>query len=268
MTGTAAAPPSGSSTTASVVLGDAVAAARALDHSGARHARAAPHGRGHARRVTGRDARHGRRERLLPGQRQGQPGRHGAAGAGLRRKLSGAAVAAAGCSSEGRAAGTRRRGRRRGRHRCGAADASDSSPVSMTAIRHRWGQSRHSPPGLEDARERRRDLGVDLAGDDLSSGSYLSTWSPTCLSLADRPLGDALAELGHRHLRHVRSSSGLPDVARSVPHPAIPVEPGRSKDDRPAIDASPPRPRRWPGSPGCPAPRGRRVPRRGPRPPS
>ena len=61
---------------------------------------------------------------------------------------------------------------------------------------------------LEDALERRRDLGVDLVGDDLEQRLVLVDVVAGLLQpLADRPLGDALAELGHRHLGHVRWSS-------------------------------------------------------------
>ena len=57
---------------------------------------------------------------------------------------------------------------------------------------------------LEDAGERRRDLGVDLVGDDLEERLVLRDRVAGLLQpLADRPLGDALAELGHRHLGHV-----------------------------------------------------------------
>ena len=56
--------------------------------------------------------------------------------------------------------------------------------------------------------ERRRDLGVDLVGDDLDQRLVLGDMIARLLQpLPDRPLGDALAELGHRHLGHVRCSS-------------------------------------------------------------
>ena len=56
--------------------------------------------------------------------------------------------------------------------------------------------------------ERRRDLGVDLVRDDLDQRLVLGDVVARLLEpLPDRPLGDALAELGHRHLGHVRSSS-------------------------------------------------------------
>ena len=56
---------------------------------------------------------------------------------------------------------------------------------------------------LEDARERRRNLGVDLVGDDLDQRLVLRDGVAGLLQpLADRPLGHALAELGHRHLGH------------------------------------------------------------------
>ena len=55
----------------------------------------------------------------------------------------------------------------------------------------------------EDARERRRHLGIDLVGDDLEQRLVLLDGVAWLLEpLADRPLGDALAELGHRHLGH------------------------------------------------------------------
>jgi hypothetical protein len=60
----------------------------------------------------------------------------------------------------------------------------------------------------EDARVRRRDLGVDLVGDDLEEGLELRHRVARLLEPAtDRPLGHALAELGHRHLGHVSGSS-------------------------------------------------------------
>ncbi len=60
---------------------------------------------------------------------------------------------------------------------------------------------------LEHARERRRHLGVDLVGDDLDERLVLRDRVAGLLQpLADRPLGHALAELGHRHLGHVCSS--------------------------------------------------------------
>src|SRR6185436_16103355 len=56
--------------------------------------------------------------------------------------------------------------------------------------------------------ERRRDLRVDLVGHDLDQRLVLGDMIARLLQpLPDRPLGDALAELGHRHLGHVRCSS-------------------------------------------------------------
>ena len=56
---------------------------------------------------------------------------------------------------------------------------------------------------LQDARERRRDLGIDLVGDDLEQRLVLLDGVAWLLEpLADRPLGHALAELRHRHLGH------------------------------------------------------------------
>ena len=63
---------------------------------------------------------------------------------------------------------------------------------------------------LEHALEWRRNLGIDLVGDDLEERLVLGDVVARLLEpLADRPLGDALAELGHRHLRHVLCSFGV-----------------------------------------------------------
>ena len=83
---------------------------------------------------------------------------------------------------------------------------------------------------LEDALERRRDLGVHLVGDDLEQRLVLVDVVAGLLEpFADRALGDALAELGHRYLGHVRWSSesrdpieaSRPGRPRSVAHPGI-----------------------------------------------
>ena len=62
----------------------------------------------------------------------------------------------------------------------------------------------------QDARERRRDLGVHLVGDHLDERLVLRDRVTGLLEPAsDRPLRDTLAELGHRHLGHwVCSSDG------------------------------------------------------------
>ena len=256
-----------------VVAGDPVATARALDLLGAQAvlAQQAPHGRGHARvGVTGRRERRGGRERRRcrgcgRGGRSGHGScRSGGCGGGLGRRRRGRSLVGAGRAARGLGG----RGRRRCRRRCGGGGVGfvagvDDRDLGVVGD----GRALLGQDLLEDALERRRDLGIDLVGDDLEERLVLVDVVADLLEpFPDRPLGDALAELGHRHLRHVRSSSGLPDVARSVPHPAIPVEPGRSQDDRAVTDASPPRPRRLLGNPGCPAPRGRRARRRGPRP--
>ncbi len=190
----------------------------------------------------------------------------GAAGAGA----SGAAVAAAGRSSE--PAGPLADSAAGGREvvaGAAPADASDSSPVSMTAISASLGTVAPSSARIS--------LRTPSNGDGTSaltlsvmtsrSGSYLSTWSPTCLS--HLPIVPS-ATLSPSWGIVTFATFGLPPVCLSSrvvsTIPAIPVEPGRSQDDPAAIDALPRRPRRWPGSRGCPAPRGRRARRRGPRP--
>ena len=90
---------------------------------------------------------------------------------------------------------------------------------------------------LEHARERRRHLGVDLVGDDLEERLVLRDRIARLLQpLADRPLGHALAELGHRHLGHVCSSfegrrpagasAGI--ASRLASSVADPAHPGRA----------------------------------------
>ena len=67
----------------------------------------------------------------------------------------------------------------------------------------------------QDALERRRHLGVDLVGDDLDERLVLRDMVARLLEpFPDRPLGNALAELGHRHLGHVRRSSEVRAASR------------------------------------------------------
>ena len=77
--------------------------------------------------------------------------------------------------------------------------------ASMTAISASLGTVSPSWTriGRERALERRRDLGVDLVGDDLDDRLVLVDVVADLLEpLPDGPLGDALAELGHRHRGH------------------------------------------------------------------
>ena len=110
-----------------------------------------------------------------------------------------------------------------------------SSAVSMTAISALFGTVAPSSARIsrEDALERRRDLGVDLVGDDLDQRLVLVDVVARLLQpLPDRPLGDALAELGHRHLGHVRCSSvGAGRAARWVSVSAL-VSPIRDRFGR------------------------------------
>ena len=77
---------------------------------------------------------------------------------------------------------------------------------------------------LEDALVRRRHLRVDLVGDDLEQRLVLVDMVAGLLEpLADRPLGDALAELGHRHLRHVRCSFAGRRLATGLVSPIRPI---------------------------------------------
>ena len=72
----------------------------------------------------------------------------------------------------------------------------------------------------ERARERGRHLGVHLVGDDLDDRlTELDLVADLLEPLADGPLGDALAELGHGHRGHVtvRSSDSLPSRSRARP---------------------------------------------------
>jgi hypothetical protein len=73
---------------------------------------------------------------------------------------------------------------------------------------------------LEHAGEWRWNLGVDLVGDDLEERLVLLDGVAGLLQpLADRPLGHALAELGHRHLGHAGHPPVLfePLVSRIAP---------------------------------------------------
>jgi len=95
---------------------------------------------------------------------------------------------------------------------------------SISAISTLYGPSAPLRRGSCSARRRRAtDLGVDLVGDDSSSGSSWRRCHRVLEPLPDRPLGHALAELGHRHLGHVSLLlRGLPDdglaaVAASLP---------------------------------------------------
>ena len=128
------------------------------------------------------------------GARRTRPGRSPARGGGgcwaiVRRAASRAAAAA----SAGRG-----RGRRLGRpsERVGRLDDRDLGVVRdrRAFLDEDLGQG---------ALERRRHLGVDLVGDDLEQRLVLVDMVARLLEpLPDRPLGDALAELGHRHLGH------------------------------------------------------------------
>ena len=109
----------------------------------------------------------------------------------------------------------RRSGRRSRLGRGGGGRRARSGPV-VGGLDHRdLGVVGDGRPFLdqdlaEDALERGRDLGVHLVGDDLDERLVLVDVVARLLEpLPDRPLGDALAELGHRHLRHVRRSSGV-----------------------------------------------------------
>ena len=78
---------------------------------------------------------------------------------------------------------------------------------------------------LEHAGERRWDLGVNLVGDDLEERLVLGDRVTGLLEPApDRPLRDALAELGHRHLGHcdlfLRCAWRVPVAPPSVAHRA------------------------------------------------
>ncbi len=127
----------------------------------------------------------------------------------------------------------RRLGRDRAGHGCGVS-APPSSAVSMMAISASLGTVAPSSAriSLRIALERGRDLGVDLVGDDLEQGFVLVDMIAGLLEpLADRPLGDALAELGHRHLRHVRCSSRVAGCVLSVP-PSLAHPPGLGRAGR------------------------------------
>ena len=137
-------------------------------------------------------------------------GRGGCLGGGLGRRRRGLAQPPRARRGREVAAGPVARGARSRR-------PAPSSAVSMTAISALFGTV---APFLDedlaqDALERRRDLGVDLVGDDLDERLVLGDVVARLLEpLPDRPLGDALAELGHRHLGHVRRSSEVRAASR------------------------------------------------------
>ena len=129
-----------------------------------------------------------------------------------------ATAAGAGSSAGARLFGCRRLG----------AAAPPSPTASMIAISALLGTVAPSSARIlrQGAFERRRDLGVDLVGDDLEERLVLGDVVAGLLEpLADRPLGHALAELGHRHLGHGPSSGSLdgdaspPWFSHSVAHP-------------------------------------------------
>ena len=190
-----------------VVAGDAAAAAGPDDLLGAQAvlAQEPADGRGHAGvGVTGRrECRRGREWRgCRRGDRNAGRSRSRSRGGGRRdRSLVGVGRAIRRRRGTGRCGRLHGAGRRGGFSFVTRVDDRD-----LGVVRHR-GAFLGQDLG-EDALERRRDLGVDLVGDDLEERLVLVDVVAGLLEpFPDRALGDALTELGHRHLRHVRSSS-------------------------------------------------------------
>ena len=149
----------------------------------------------------GRCGRRGGRRRRCP---RGTTGGRDRGGAGRRRRGAGLRCGLRGGRRNGRL--RRGSGGSRGRGRVGLRrlDLGDLGVV-------RDGRALLGEDGRQHPRERRRDLRVHLVGDDLDDRLVLLDPVPGLLQpSADRALGDALAKLGHGHLRHRAPSSAGP----------------------------------------------------------